>query len=76
SSGVAATSDVIVLDQDLTRTNYFLDVSMNLPFIKLVGEIGQVSGGTLPTGTTHNTFSGGDVTKSRTYGSVGLRFGF
>lgn len=75
-TGITATSDQIVLDQDLTRTNYFLDLSMNLPFIKLVGEIGQVSGGDLPAGATFNTFSGGDVTKSRTYGSVGLRFGF
>lgn len=75
-TGLALTSDEIMLEQDLTRTNYFLDLSMNLPFIKLVGEVGQVTGGSLPAGTTHNTFSGGDVTKSRTYGSVGLRFGF
>lgn len=75
-TGVGVQSDEIVLAQELTRTNYFLDVSMNLPFIKIVGEVGQVTGGSLPTGTPFNTFSSGDVTKSRTYGSVGLRFGF
>ena len=75
-AGISATSDEITLAQELTRTNYFLDVSLNLPFIKLVGEIGQVSGGELPAGTPYNTFSSGDVTQSRTYGSVGVRFGF
>lgn len=75
-AGISATSDAVVLQQDLKRTNYFLDLSMNLPFIKLVGEVGQVTGGSLPAGTPYNTFSGGDVTKSRVYGAVGLRFGF
>ena len=75
-SGIGVTSDEIALTQELTRTNYFLDVSMNLPFIKLVGEIGQVSGGSLPAGIPYNTFSSGDVTQSRTYGAIGLRFGF
>lgn len=65
-------SGVIVFDQDLTRTNFFLDASMNLPFIKIVGEIGQVSGGTV---NTYNTFSGGRADKSRVYGSVGVRIG-
>ena len=75
-SGISATSDEITLSQDLTRTNYFVDVSLNLPFIKVVGEIGQVTGGSLPAGVPYNTFSSGGVTQSRTYGSVGLRIGF
>lgn len=65
--------------QSLTRSNMFVDLSLNLPFIKLVGEIGQVSGGDAV--TLNNTFAeeGGtpyEVTKSRTYGSVGLRLAF
>ena len=70
------TSDKITLVQDLKRTNMFLDVSLNLPLFKIVGEVGQVTGGELPAGTVYNTFSGGEVTKSRTYGSVGLRLAF
>ena len=31
----------------------FADLSLNFPFIKIVGEIGQVSGGTID---TYNTF--------------------
>ena len=57
----------------LTRTSYFADVSMNLPFFRLVGEIGQVSGGEIP---TFNTFGGKAADKSRIYGSVGARIGW
>ncbi|CAN5281636.1 hypothetical protein BH23GEM2_BH23GEM2_02710 [soil metagenome] len=57
----------------LTRTSYFADVSLNLPFFRLVGEIGQVSGGDIP---TFNTFSGKAADKSRIYGSVGARIGW
>src|SRR6185369_14667186 len=32
-------SQVITLDQNMTRTSVFADLSMNLPFLKLVGEI-------------------------------------
>ena len=69
------TSDVILLAQELTRTNIFADVSLNLPLFKIVGEVGQNSGsaGSI---TTFNSFSGGSAEQSRTYGSVGLRFGF
>lgn len=69
-------SDEVTLAQDLTRTNFFLDASFNLPFFKIVGEIGHATGGSLPAGVPYNTFSGGEVTKARTYGSLGLRFGF
>jgi hypothetical protein len=57
----------------LTRTSYFADVSLNLPFFRLVGEIGQVSGGDVP---TFNTFGGKAADKSRIYGSVGGRIGW
>jgi hypothetical protein len=66
------TSDVVPLAQKLTRTNYFLDLSLNLPVFKLIGEVGQVSGGTVD---TYNEFSTGRADKARTYGSVGFRIG-
>jgi len=56
--------------QSLTRTNYFLDLSLNLPVFKLVGEIGSVSGGTV---NTFNSFSGGRADRSQPYGSLGIR---
>ncbi len=61
------------ISQDVTRTNVFADLSLNLLLFKLTGEIGQVSGGTI---NTYNTFSGKQAADSRIYGSVGARFGF
>ena len=66
------TSDVVPLAQKLTRTNYFLDLSLNLPIFKLIGEVGQVTGGTVD---TYNAFETGRADKARTYGSVGFRLG-
>lgn len=63
----------IKLKQTMTRTNYFLDASLNMLLAKIVGEIGQVSGGTA---NTYNSFSGGPADKSRLYGSLGVRIGF
>jgi hypothetical protein len=57
----------------LTRNNYFADLSMNLAILKIIGEIGQVSGGSI---TTFNTFGSDTPAKSRVYGSVGVRFGW
>ena len=71
SSG-ALKSSPVAFDQKMTRTNYFLDVSLNLPIFKLIGEVGQASGGTVD---TYNEFSTGRADKSRTYGSVGFRLG-
>lgn len=62
----------VSLSQDVSRNNFFADLSVNLLLLKLVGEIGQVSGGSF--GTPVNTFSTGAVDDSRLYGSVGLRF--
>jgi hypothetical protein len=67
------TSDPVALAQNMTRTNYFLDLSLNMPVFKIIGEVGQVSGGTAD---TYNEFSTGRADKSRTYGSVGFRIGF
>ena len=56
-----------------SRTSVFGDVSVNvIPFVKLVGELGRVSGGSV---RTFNTFSD-DVNQSRWYGSVGARLAF
>jgi hypothetical protein len=59
--------------QALTRTNMFAGASLNLLMLKVTGEIGKVSGGTV---TTYNQFSGKAADDSRLYGSVGLRLGF
>jgi hypothetical protein len=69
----AFNSAPVALTQNITRTNVFADLSMNLLLLKLTGEIGQVSGGTI---NTFNTFSGKQAADSRIYGSVGARFGF
>jgi hypothetical protein len=69
----AANAGPVALKQNLTRTNVFADLSMNLLLFKLTGEIGQVSGGTI---NTFNTFNGKQAADSRIYGSVGARFGF
>jgi hypothetical protein len=62
------------LAQKMTRNNMFAGLSVNLPFIKLVGEVGQVSGGDVDVPT--NTFTSGKADDSRLFGSVGLRFGW
>ena len=60
------------LAQSVTRTNYFADLSLNLPLFKLVFEGGQVRGAS-PAITTYNSFSSGKADDSRFYGSVGIR---
>jgi hypothetical protein len=57
----------------MKRTTYFGNASINLLLLKIVGEIGQVSGGEV-TPTPFNTFSTGKPDDTRLYGSVGLRF--
>ncbi len=73
SAGVTETSDVIALSQNLTRTNYFLDLSVNFPLFKIIAEVGQVTGGTVE---TFNEFEAGRADAARTYGSVGFRIAF
>jgi hypothetical protein len=69
----AANTVPVSISQNITRTNIFADLSMNLLLFKLNAEIGQVSGGTI---NTFNSFSGKQAADSRIYGSVGARFGF
>src|SRR5918992_167844 len=59
--------------QSLTRTNMFAGASLNLLLLKLSGEVGRVSGGTI---TTRNSFDGKAADDSRMYASLGLRLGF
>ena len=65
------TSSTISVAQKMTRNNMFADLSLNLPIFKLIGEVGQVSGGTAP--STVNTFPGKGIVDSRLYASLGFR---
>jgi hypothetical protein len=56
----------------MTRTNYFVGLSLDVLLAKVVAEAGQVTGGTVAQ-LTNNFGSAAD--KSRTYLTVGLRFG-
>ena len=69
---VSGTTTVPNTAQSLDRTNLFLDVALNLPLFKIVGEVGQVSGGQVK---TFNSFSGGRSDRSMQYFSAGLRIG-
>jgi hypothetical protein len=62
--------NLVTFGQTMKRTNYFAGVSLNLPLVKFVAEVGQVSGGSIP---TYNTFDK-KADESRVYGSAGLRF--
>ena len=77
SSGVqnfAASLSEIRYAQTLTRQNYFANATLlNLPFVKLVGEIGRTQGGSLP--ATYNSFDDRRPDQGYTYGSVGVRVG-
>lgn len=69
--GPSVTSGVITARQELTRTNFFGNVSLNLPVLRVVAEVGRSSGGSV---ATYNTFSGHDPADPRSYMSLGLRF--
>lgn len=65
-----ASAGPVNLSQKMTRTNIFADVSLNLPLLKIIGEIGQVSGGSI---STYNKFTGKQPDASRIFGSIGIR---
>ena len=69
--GAPAPITVPDLESNVTRTNYFADVTMNLFLLKIVATGGMVSGGDI---TTYNAYDNA-ADKSRFYGSVGVRFG-
>ena len=60
-----------VIETNVTRTNYFADVTMNLLLLKIVATGGMVSGGDI---VTFNSYDN-PADKSRFYGSLGVRFG-
>lgn len=62
----------INLHQTLARTTYFLDGSLNLPFVRLIGEVGQASSASVK---TFNTFAGAAPGASQVFGAVGVRVG-
>lgn len=68
----AFTTPSIDLDQSLTRTTFYGSLGFNLFLAKVVAEVGQVSGGDVP---TFNSFDE-EADKSRMYGSLGIRISF
>jgi hypothetical protein len=56
----------------MTRNNAFVDLALNLPWIRLVAENGVVVGGDAATANVFDIKA--DV--ARTYGSVGVRIPF
>jgi hypothetical protein len=59
-------------NESMTRTTMYGTLGLNLFLFKLVGEVGQVSGGDL---TTFNEFTE-PADKTRLYGTVGIRISF
>ena len=72
ASGVK--SSPINVDQSITRSNLFADLSLNFPIFKLIVEGGQLFGGAAP--ATVNTFTGKGIVDSRLYASLGIRLGW
>ncbi len=66
--------DVARPRQEITRSNVFGGLSLNFPFVRVSGEIGRTSGGSI--GSTFNTFGDRDPDDAYTYGSVGVRVQF
>jgi hypothetical protein len=73
SATVSGQSASATADMSMTRMNYFAGFSLNLFVLKVVGEYGMASGGSLPAPT--NTFDQPNDA-SRTYASLGLRIAF
>ena len=68
-------SDRLTLAQTLTRTSYFADASLNLPGVRVAGEIGRAQGGRLR--ATYNSFDGGRArgTDAVVYYALSVRVG-
>ena len=69
----AGPTQSLTKDLDQTRTLGFLDASLNLGFLNLVGEAGYQFGKDLNLSTT---FEGNDPQDNRLFGSAALRFSF
>lgn len=66
------TGGPIKLGQNLTRTNMFGSVWINARVMKIVGELGRMSGGSIP---TYNQWETTQPAAARTYLSLGLSIG-
>lgn len=66
--------DITRPTQELSRTNVFGDVTLHLSSVRLVGEVGRVSGGEVA--APYNGFDGRTGGEAYTYGSLGLRVQF
>lgn len=66
------TGGPIELGQKLTRNNIFGTVWITSQVLRIVAEVGKVSGGDI---VTYNQFDGVQPADSRTYASIGLSFG-
>jgi hypothetical protein len=60
--------------QEITRSNVFGGLSLNLPFVRVAGEVGRTSGGSI--GATFNSFGDRRADDAYTYGSLGVRVQF
>lgn len=67
------TGGPVGLTQKLTRSNVFGSLWIDAHVFKLVGELGNVSGGEI---LTYNQFDGPAPGASRRYGSIGISIGF
>lgn len=69
-AGQRVTSSVVQAEQIMTRRNVFANLSLNLSVLRLVGEVGRVTGGKV---STYNAFGGHDANGAIDYASFGLR---
>lgn len=73
AAGGEQMTEALDLHQELTRTNAFATLSLNLVPLRVTAEVGRSWGGSL---ATFNSFDGTTAAASRNYGSVGLLIGF
>lgn len=71
-STAAASVGPIAMSQKLTRTTYFVDGTINLLVIKIIGEVGRTSAVNIP---TYNSFAGSAAGAAQTFGALGVRLG-
>lgn len=70
SAGLTFEAGPIAAVQELTRDNLFGSLSLNLPLLSVVGELGRISNGRL---ATFNTFGDARADDDLAYASLGLR---
>ncbi|MDQ2890964.1 MAG: hypothetical protein M3R65_10520 [Gemmatimonadota bacterium] len=62
----------IAMSQKMSRTTYFLDATLDLSVIKVIGEIGRTNAVNIP---TFNSFAGSSAGAALTFGALGIRLG-